>query len=132
MNNQYPAFPVVQGLKSAANLALMKHIQDHQPCNRAELLDALNKVVSSTFHGLNRRLSKLRAAGYIHCRNNGTGELWSEGPAIEDEPPQTGTNVAAPRCVDLMNGPVYVPPPESAPRAGSLNYKACPSRGVRC
>ena len=132
MNNQYPAFPVERGLKSRANLALLRHIEDQQPCNRAELLDVLNKVVPSTFHGLGRRLSRLHVAGYIHSRNQGAGELWSLGPAVEEEPPIVNANVATPRQVDLMHGPVYTPPPPTEPRAGSLDYKRCPSRGVRC
>ena len=46
--------------------------------------------------------------------------------------PAPPANVAPPRQVQVMFGPVYVPPRGPALRAGALDHQACASRGHAC
>lgn len=50
----------------------------------------------------------------------------------EDSVPAWVGQKAPPNTYDVMNAPVYVPPPSAYVRPGADDFKACQSRGHRC
>lgn len=62
-----------------------------------------------------------------HCQSATT----SQQPH-PDTTEQTVVTVAQPDRYDVMNAPVYVPPPATFARPGSDAFLACQSRGHRC
>lgn len=64
-----------------------------------------------------------------HCACGGAGFEPATAPRYAE---QRAGQVAAPRRVDVLYGPVYVPPRPVTAREGAQDFAAIASRGVRC
>lgn len=85
---------------------------------------------------LRKRLQYLAAEGRLQSDGYGDGRTWSgitEAQRAEQAARDAAqaTPVALPRRVNVMSGS-YVPACGPALRAGSLDFRACPSVGHRC
>lgn len=124
------------------NRAIVAWVVKAGPCNLEQLdeifgppPDAPNPKLA--LEHFRHRLARLVSVGYLST--NGLKDrhrLWSAGPnAPQPEkpptPPWVGQIVPA-REVDVMVGPVYVPPRMVCPRAGGLDFKRVASRGHAC
>lgn len=120
------------------NLTLLDYVKREQPCTLAEIEDVLfNKhQYAVRVVALRARLKLLEAEGAIHESNG----FWMHGPALRGSeadqatasPTHAALQVAPPRVVDLMNGPVYQPEPWHNPRPGATDFQRIASKGVRC
>lgn len=85
---------------------------------------------------LRKRLQYLAAEGRLQSEGYGDGRTWSgitEAQRAEQAAQEAAqaAPVALPRRVDVMSGN-YVPARGPALRAGSLDFRSCPSVGYRC
>lgn len=84
------------------------------------------------------RLARLVAVGQLaHNGQRDARRLWRAGPLAPALPappaaPRWAGPIVPPRRVDVMGGPVYVPPPAAPVRAGATDFQRCASLGVRC
>lgn len=85
---------------------------------------------------LRKRLQYLAAEGRLQSDGYGDGRTWSgitEAQRAEQAAQEAAqaAPIAQPRRVNVMSGN-YVPTRGPALRAGSLDFRACPSVGYRC
>lgn len=78
---------------------------------------------------LRSQLNQLATKDLLHFSGERFNKRWYPGarPA-----PQGLLGVVPPRRVQVMLGPVYVPPSVPAQRPGAMDFKACASRGHPC
>jgi len=113
--------------KAARPLSLAEVFRDVYPGKQARDCALL---------ALRKRLQYLAAEGRLQSDGYGDGRTWSgiteaqraEHAALEAA---QAAPVALPRRINVMSGN-YVPTRGPALRAGSLDFRSCPSVGYRC
>lgn len=133
---------------SPTRRAILQHLQMHGEQSIEQLRDAFkgfttwrlsaeNQVLPRA-NWLDSHLSSLRAAGHVRRRTEITGQVyWSIGAETEAGPAESveiaeseelePVQVVAPRHVNVMHGPVYVPPVSAPARRGAADFRQFPS-----
>lgn len=92
---------------------------------------ATNDGLARNPYWLQNHMAKLREEKHVDKRINDAQQLvWFLGAVEAPAQPAATSNaqaVAAPRQVNVMHGPVYVPPTAAPARAGALDYARMPS-----
>lgn len=141
---------------TAESRALINHLRAHGPTSIAGLCLAFPEFDK---HALSRRLHNMRGIGWLDAKGTRGALVWSMHPEAEHLLPalEAGVLVSSMRT-PLQARPVHKPAPPvpqplnpdlvaqsrsyafrpwvpsrpAALRAGSMDFRACPSRGVRC
>lgn len=98
-------------------------------CTFAQVAAATGHLPGSSGPNLRANLNYLAKKDQLHYSGEREHKRWHPGPRPA---PQGLPGVAPPRQVQVMFGPVYMPPRAPALRPGALDFKACASRGQRC
>lgn len=131
------------------NRAIVDHLRTAGPCSALALMDLFCEGESEDARrAFRKRLNYLADAGALVAIGSWRGRQFDAGPpdayipgadarrvrvrGPAKAPPPPPANVAPPRQVQVMFGPLYVPPRAPALRPGALDFKACASRGHRC
>lgn len=130
------------------NRAIVAYLRTAGPCSAATLMGVFCKGGAEARRSFRKRLRYLADAGALVTHGSWRLRVFEAGPPDAHipggpRPPRTASaaanslpappaNVAPPRQVQVMFGPVYVPPRGPALRAGALDHQACASRGHAC
>lgn len=141
---------------TAESRALINHLRAHGPTSIADLCLAFP---DQSKHSLSRRLHNMRGIGWLDAEGARGALVWSMHPDSEHLLPSLEAGVlvssmraplhvrpvhkrspAEPKPIDqqlVAQSRSYafrpwVPSRPMALRAGSMDFRACPSRGVRC
>lgn len=98
-------------------------------CTFAQVAAATGHLPGGSGANLRANLNYLANKDQLHHSGDREHKRWYPGPRPA---PGAAPNVALPRQVQVMFGPVYVPPRGPALRAGALDHQACASRGHAC
>ena len=137
----------IQLAQRQANDDLVAYVAKEQPCDFTELRQRFGGPDGSSAAKVifQKRLAYLVSKGRLQTINCGTKPHW-EIPEhdTDDEPNRQNTEkltrsvddwvgtVVLPRQHSVLDGPVYVPEPDTAMRPGALDYRRVASHGVRC
>lgn len=127
-----------EGMRNPQRIAIVQHLEATGECSAKQILSAMldRGVVTADEleanpHWLSQRLSHLHEGARVSRRTNEEGVLvWFVGTALAEtasEPLVARPGVAKPRHIDVMNGPLYLPPCPSPARAGALDFARAPS-----
>ncbi len=132
----------VHPAQSVLNLALVKHVAQHEPCGFDELMKLFGELPADREARLRfqKRLSYLCYAGRLRPVNHQEQRHWcvpQVDAAEPDDAPAPPTDkwvgtVVPPRQHSVMHGALYVPEASPALRAGAHDYQRVPTHGVRC
>jgi hypothetical protein len=124
---------------SVESAAVINHLKSNGSCTAAALLPHFRDMTRPV---LLKRLGNLVALGWLDFTWNDAGDKsWyvrSSARTIAvrtntaaPPPPGLQMHIAGPRCINVMVG-TYTPPPGPSLRAGSMDFRTCPSVGYRC
>lgn len=139
--------PIKGALISPITKAIVAYLEKHGPSRLADIDRELMKIDGYCTNDdptrPSRTLNKMRMQGHIHRILRNDEMLWVYGPqpqpqAVDPVPdadseadPDSPAVVQSPNF-DRMRAPSYVPEQAPALRPGALDYKRCPTVGLRC
>lgn len=109
--------------------AALEFVRAHPGCTLAQVQAATEHLPGGSGPNLRSQLNQLAAKDLLHFSGERFNKRWYPGAR---PPPQGLLGVVPPRRVQVMFGPVYVPPSVPAQRPGAMDFKACASRGHPC
>lgn len=136
--------PAKGSLRSAITMTIVAHLQANGPTRLTDIDQALSRVDGWVAQDdpakLQRTLHKLRESKHVHRVLRNDELLWAPGPHPQDVDPgfeqpvahSVPPGVVPPPSYDRMHGPAYVPDAGPALRPGAMDYKRCPTVGLRC
>lgn len=109
--------------------AALEFVRAHPGCTLAQVQAATAHLPGGSGANLRSQLNHMATKDLLHFSGEREHKRWHPGPRPA---PQGLPGVAPPRQVQVMFGPVYVPPRAPALRPGAMDFKACASRGHAC
>lgn len=109
--------------------AALEFVRANPGCTLAQVHGHIRPLHDDSRENLYYHLARMASCHLLHTTGARPHVRYYPGPRPAPAPLP---NVAPPRQVQVMFGPLYVPPPAAALRAGALDFKACASRGHAC
>jgi hypothetical protein len=116
-------------LQNPLKRAALEFVRAHPGCAFRQIDEHVRPLHTGTPENLYYHLTKMAGRDLLHTTGARPHVRYYPG-ARPAPPPLPG--VAPPRQVQVMFGPVYVPPAAPTLRPGALDHKACASRGHAC